>query len=418
MKILWFANTPCLAAEKLDTNFNGGGWLYSLNKYLDASKEINLSICFYWPTYIKPFQYKNTWFYPVLKKKSTTKIGRIATRILSPDYDTEELQELLKIIENVNPNVIHVHGSENNFGLIQNHTSIPVVISIQGILSPYSEKFFSGIPKAIAKKNESFFQKLKCTTTKVAYKQMVKNATRERLILKHTRYVIGRTDWDKRVSLLLAPNSQYFIGNEMLRDTFYKTKWEKKGSSTPIKLVTTTSGGLYKGFETIVKIAQLLKKNNTIQFEWNIIGLSELNPIVKIVKKWLSINFKLININLLGAKNEEELAEILIDSDIYCQVSHIENSPNSLCEAMIIGMPIIATFAGGTSSLLTDKQEGLLVQDGEPYAYAGAIIELANDFEFAKKIAIMAQKRALERHNKQQITKMLLKTYEKIIQRK
>lgn len=40
--------------------------------------------------------------------------------------------------------------------------------------------------------------------------------------------------------------------------------------------------------------------------------------------------------------------------------SHIENSPNNLCEAMILGMPCIATDAGGTSTLLSNMKDGLL----------------------------------------------------------
>jgi hypothetical protein len=51
----------------------------------------------------------------------------------------------MKIINEVKPNLIHVHGSEFSFGLIQKFTNIPTVLSLQGIVTVYRYKFFSKI---------------------------------------------------------------------------------------------------------------------------------------------------------------------------------------------------------------------------------------------------------------------------------
>ena len=50
----------------------------------------------------------------------------------------------------------------------------------------------------------------------------------------------------------------------------------------------------------------------------------------------------------------------MLKSDIFVSASHIENSPNNVAEAMILGMPCIATFAGGTSSYIEDNKNGIL----------------------------------------------------------
>ena len=111
----------------------------------------------------------------------------------------------------------------------------------------------------------------------------------------------------------------------------------------------------------------------------------------------------------------EELSDILVDSDIYCHVSHIENSPNSVCEAMLIGMPIVATFAGGTNSILKDGEEGYLVQDGDPYSTAGIIQKMANSFEVCRSLGIKAREKASKRHNPENVAKELLESYHKIM---
>lgn len=416
MKILWFTNTPCSAAEKLSPNQVAGGWLTALEGELVQNEDVELNICFYWgQKNIKSFTHNKTRFHPVSRQNSKNKLGRFISRAMHKTYDNKkDVTKLLSIIDMVKPDLIHIHGTEENFGLIQSHTKIPVVISIQGILSPYTEKFFSGIPEKIAYKYEGLKPKLKFTSFNFAYNDFKKRAKREREILSQSQYILGRTDWDKRITGVLAKNRKYYIGNEMLRPIFYEKKWTKKQFGKPLQIVTTTSGGLYKGLETIVKTCRILKISGHLEFSWTIIGLSEYSSIAKTVKKWLKINYANLNIQLVGKKQEDEVTEILIQSDIYCQVSHIENSPNSVCEAMLLGMPIIASFAGGTDSMLENGKEGILIQDGDPYSLAGSIYQLSQNFDKAKSLAATASIRASIRHNKQKIVNELLDVYSQL----
>lgn len=61
------------------------------------------------------------------------------------EYD-ENLPHFLKAVELFKPDIIHVHGTEFSFGLIlRKVTQIPVVTSIQGNLTAYDTKYFSGL---------------------------------------------------------------------------------------------------------------------------------------------------------------------------------------------------------------------------------------------------------------------------------
>lgn len=418
MKILWFTNTPCLAAEKLNPGQVTGGWLSALNEQLAKQTSIKLSVCFYYSEKLNPFEYKNTTYLPVYRNNGNTLTAKIKQRFANKTNDKSEIQQLIEIINKVKPDIIHVHGTEENFGLIQPHTTIPVVISIQGILSPYFEKYYAGIPKTVVKKYEPFIEKLLFRSFIKNEKKLHFKALREQKILTNAQHIIGRTDWDRRVTRILAPKSHYYTVNEILRPNFYHNTWSKTQFNNSLKLVTTTSGGLYKGFETIVKTAQILTQNKILDFEWQVIGLAETSTIVKMVKRWLKVvDFNQLNIKLLGRKKPDEIVDILLQSDIYCQVSHIENSPNSLCEAMLVGMPCITTMAGGTASLLTDKKEGLLIQDGDPYAHAGAIHELSKYPDIAQSVAQNAKAIATERHRAETISEKTIETYQSIVQK-
>jgi glycosyltransferase involved in cell wall biosynthesis len=415
MKILWFTITPCGAAEKLNNDIYVAGWLASLERQIKINHGIDLSVCFYYTGKASHFEYKQVNYYPLIRGRSNSKLNKLINRInlFKTNYDLPYIYKLVEVIETVNPDIIHIHGCEENFGLIQNCTDIPIVISIQGLLNPYCEKFFSGIPFSAAIKYERLISKLLLNSFKNNYYLFSKWAERETIILKDAKFIIGRTHWDRRITRLLAPKSKYFIGNEIIRESFYRNKWDKQHFNSQIQIVTTMSMGLYKGLESVLKTAALLKDNG-FNFEWIVIGQSDSDNYSEIIKRWLKKGYKENNIVLCGRKNESEVVKILCQSDIYCQVSHIENSPNSLCEAMLLGMPIVATLAGGTDSILENFKEGLLVQDGDSFSLAGTILELANDFSKSKQYGINARQTAILRHNPQRVANEIIGIYDEI----
>ena len=189
------------------------------------------------------------------------------------------------------------------------------------------------------------------------------NAKRERKILSMAKHVIGRTNWDRCTTAVLAPNAQYHHGDEILRDSFFNAVWSKHSFSSPLRIVTVSSGSPYKGLETVLEASRILKEKIGLSFTWTVVGLSADDDLVNVVLKWLGTQEE---VQFMGTCSGDGIRNILLDSDIFCQVSHIENSPNSLCEAMLLGMPIVATFAGGTDSMLC-AGEGLLVKDGDPW---------------------------------------------------
>ena len=415
MKILWFTNSPCSAVEKLGMNLYSGGWLRTLEEELNKEVDIDLAVCFYSYQHIEQFKYNGTQFYPVLKQGKRTKFSRYLKRFFFfRENENNEIKKLLRVIEIFEPNLIHIHGTEDNFGMIHYSTNIPIVISIQGVLNSIVEKYFSGIPFSYASCHESKLYKLTAAGIRNNFRLFKKYADRERRILINAKFVIGRTDFDRRIACVLAPKSSYFVGNEILRSSFYLNTWNKNKFGDIIQIVSISGGTLYKGFETIANAAQILKSNSDLKFVWKVIGLKGDSNIVNIVKKWKKLNFATLNIQLLGYQNEKEIIGTLLRSDIYCQTSHIENSPNSLCEAMILGMPIISTFSGGTSSLLKDNKEGILVQDGDPYSLSGAILELANNFLKANEYGKAARIKALQRHNTKTIKEEYLNIYRTI----
>lgn len=415
MKVLWFTNTSCSLAKKIYGESYSGGWMEALENALNKIPGIELHISFYHDKVFDAIEYNNSKYYPVLRAKSY--LTEIKRRILHDFFnDAEEIERLKKIIEQVNPDIIHIHGTEDNFGLIQSIVKKPVIISIQGIINPYYEKYYSGISMQDVKNNEPLKSKLKFATQFKSYLRFKSMAIREARILEMSKHIAGRTDWDRRVTSVLAKKASYHHVDELLRADFNNFEWKLDNiRNNEFKIVTTTSNSIYKGFETIVKTAKLLRQYLGDKFSWHIIGLSENDAVVKITVSLLKANLSELNIVLHGRKLPEKFIPVMLDSHVFCQTSHIENSPNSVCEAMLIGMPVVASFAGGTESLLENYKEGLLIQEGDPFSLAGVLVELKNNPEKSKLLGKFARIRAVERHNPTKVVNKLVKVYEQIL---
>ena len=415
MRILWFAITPCGAAEKLTPGSFTAGWLASLEQQVKHDPFIDLSVSFYYNGELEPFEYNSVQYYPVSRGRGQSKFAKLMDRLEAYQENRDEryIEKLVKVIETVRPDVIHIHGTEDNFGLIQKYIQLPVVFSIQSLLTPYCEKFFSGIPRSVASSKENFSSKLLIDSVRNNFFLFSKWAKREVEMLKPARFIIGRTSWDKRATRILAPKSLYFVGNEIMRSSFYSRVWQKQAFSPTITIVTTMSGGLYKGLESVLKTAAVLTAHH-FNFQWLVIGQTESGKYPQMVQRWIKKDYSQNGVVFMGSKTESELVEILCEADIYCQVSHIENSPNSLCEAMLLGMPVVATFAGGTDSMLESGSQGMLVQDGDSYSLAGAITELAEDFEKSRQYGQNARKAALERHDPKKVANEIIDVYKAI----
>lgn len=236
-----------------------------------------------------------------------------------------------------------------------------------------------------------------------------RSAYREKVILQNVRNVIGRTVWDCKAMSVLSPNVNYYYGGEMLRADFYN-QYERI-IPKQITIVSIISAPLYKGYDLIIKIADILKRQIHLDFKWLVYGNVECSFTERIV----GIKHEDVNICLYGVASANQLKESLLNCTLYVHPSYTENSPNSIAEAQILGVPVVATNVGGTSSMVEDGTTGLLFPATDPYMGACNILRVVNEPEFAMSMGNAGRKVALIRHDKNTIINQLIETYKRII---
>ncbi|MFC5446778.1 glycosyltransferase [Paenibacillus aestuarii] len=82
----------------------------------------------------------------------------------------------------------------------------------------------------------------------------------------------------------------------------------------------------------------------------------------------------------------------LAQADIYVMTSVQEGFPNSLCEAMAVGLPVVALNChDGLQEIVIDGQNGYLIEMNDQEAFVDKIIELSQDKELRTKIGKQAE---------------------------
>lgn len=408
MRVLWFTNTPSRYADF--GGYNGGGWIYSLEEELSKRKDVELGIAFFMNKQPKKVLKNNVTYYPINNSFTGSIINKVKASLISRRYmEKEWLKSFLEVVHDYNPQIIEVFGSEQSFGQIAQYISIPVVLHIQGILTPIYNAF---LPPFISLHNYLFEDMLPWHIYK-RYRNITGfkyNAAREIGIIKSVHYFIGRTNWDKEIVKLYNSKAIYFYGGEILRDVFYKPL-DRKTFKGKYVLVSTLSDPLYKGYDIVLKTAKLLKENNICNFEWHIFG--NINPCF--IERKIKIKHEDVNVLFKGVATPEVLSQELSKATAYLHLTYIDNSPNSVCEAQILGVPVIATNVGGIPSLVENGKTGFLVPSNDPFQAAAIIAKLVRDVELRKFIGQKASEVAVSRHNKPGIVDSLIKTYIKII---
>lgn len=407
MKILWFSVTPSLFNPK-SNNYNGGGWIASLEQIVRKEPSINLGIAFHFPNLEFRYEREGVCYYPI-----PAFLPSWLQRLCGKDNKEAMIAHCLRIIDDFRPDLIQIFGSENDFGLLCQRTQIPIVIHMQGCLPPYHNALF---PVGMNKYDFFFTKGLSWKSRWIGIRSEVsfrKRAEQEIRIIQHCQYFMGRTEWDKGLVSLFNPYATYFHCEEALRDSFLKggKRWSLP-KDKKVRIISVISNPWYKGMDLILKTANLLKRFTMLDFEWYIYGIQH----IRFYEQKYGILATNVNVKIMGIASKNELVDALCASTLYVHPSYIENSPNSVCEAQLLGLPVLAANVGGLSTIVRDRETGILFPANDPYTLANLIRQLAINPERCQLLSNAAIVQATERHNPQNILNTLLSVYQNILQ--
>ena len=418
MKILWITNIllPEMQQYLKAAAIPIGGWITSSAKELSKIEEVELAVA------------SVSGQTDILARYQSERITHYALPYgkgnITYNGDYEKYWEEIK--QEFNPDVVHIFGTEFSHGLayVRACGADNVVLSLQGLVSVISRYSTGGITDREVKRHLTLRDRLFHTDLLHERENYIKRGEIEKDLMSCVHYIIGRTKWDKAHSLSINPSATYYCVNETLRTSFYEGVWDYSRCRKH-SIFLSQGGSALKGAhwvfqalpyilrrfpDTVVRIAgkditknegikDLMKQTNYIRFINSLIhslGIGE-------------------RVNYLGSLSEAEMKLEYLSANVFVCPSSIENSPNSLAEAQILGVPCVASYAGG----IPDFMEGALSRWMYRYDDPVLLAELVcSTFENRDVRELEEMRRiALQRHNRENNRDELLSVYHRILRR-
>lgn len=408
MKVLWILNSPlpealaCLTGQP-EVSHATGSWVCALADELSKGKDLQLFTAAPSSRVHTPVECKGESIHHFILPKR------------SPHWRD--------VFESIQPDVTHIHGTEYPFfhDFVKACGKEHVVVSLQGMLSEISPRYLGGIPDAVMRRQITLRDIIRCDSLMRQKRDIQSRSESEISLLQSVDHVIGRTSWDRSVSLGINPELQYHFCNEILREPFYSGCWSYEDC---IRHRIFLSQGHYplKGTHLLLDaLPAILKKYPDTSV--HIAGVNVLRGEAfkdRILRNGYGryLHDKMQEkgltgiIRFTGELDAEGIKTELLSANTYLSASVIENSPNSLCEAQMLGVPVVSSDAGGVRDLIPNPSCGLMFPSGDIQALSEAILA---SFSSAATFDHSAMRSlAAERHDRSSILLRLKKIYAEV----
>ncbi|WP_455192178.1 glycosyltransferase family 4 protein [Gemmiger sp.] len=415
MKILWVTSQVLpLVSDELGIKKSGfGGWVMNMLNQLKKEDDIELGVAM---------------VSTAVSKLTMYKVDGVDC-FIAPDKGVKEISDENRdrILKMFCPSLIHIEGNEFqihcSFSRVK---SVPVLLSLQGILSGYEPYQYGELPMPEYMVNLRLHNFISAWILYIKKQTLFKTRLKyENEAIKNVRYISGRTFWDRAHSYWINPKADYFICNRILREAFYKEHWNSEDIEEHSIFVGNGYSPL-KGLHFVIDALALLVS----EFPDAKVYVSGDCPIIesntptlrkysygRILKNKIKEYGLEQHVIFIGSLNGDDMIARMKKSNVYVLPSLIENSPNTLGEAMMLGMPCVSAYTGGASEMASDNDECLFYRANDPSLLAWKIRKVFVNKSMAKTMGEKARKHALITHDPENNRNMLISAYKTILER-
>jgi len=386
LRVIWLCNY--LISEKSKGGRHANSWIQTLSREIISNKNnIDLIIFtnstktkkdyYFEEGGIKCFVFKNNFLFLKRGYPYFFPINQIT-------FYNNLTSRMAALIIKLKPDIIHAHGTEGPYALplLKLH-DIPSITSIQGIIT-----------------------EILSVEKKISY--LIQRQIEKKLV-KNLKCFGCRTDWDR--NFINSSNPEAIIHNmpEAINNVYYGKSWEGHNHNTILFIGSIVQR---KGLEVLIDAIALLKQKGHL-FELNIIGNGKNQYIKKLKKKADKLNID-DRINWVGFLNPDDILKYLLETAVYVLPTFMDNSPNTLFEAMTVGVPSIASAVGGIPSIARDSKAVILTKPGDSKMLAEKIMQVCTNIPL--KIKLSQNGKDFTQPNKPfRVSEVTIGIYKKII---
>lgn len=358
----------------------------------------------------------------------------LGTRYILLDRDDHHLTETMDhLLEQEDPGLVHIWGTEYVHAAALAAVTEPkrLLITIQGSLNVISQHARAGIPAHICRDN--LLHKLLRRIRKggqsidLQRKSFEERAKFETVALGYAKYIHGGSAWGNAVAKELSPDCVTLDANLLLRNSFYDAPlWDPDlcEPHTIYALCTYPVKGFHKLLEAMPRVLERFPDAKIIapglgvtpraytglrralmnaapDYQWYLQGLMD---------RWNLWD----HVEFTGYLDEEQVQEQLRRANLFVSPSSIENQSTALGEAMLLGVPAVASRVGAMEEMIEDGEDGFLYPFDDANALAERIIRLFEDPDLCRRFSQLGRAHAQRTYDREKNCQDLLAMYETI----
>ena len=420
MKILWLINQmmPELSAHLGKTPSVFGGWLVgALGALRDTDYE--LVICTMTDQNVLAGRY------PL----------ESAVYYLVKNGGLQEQQKAFReILEAEKPDLVHIYGTEFMHSWAMAGSSDPekTLVTVQGALTYYADAVYAGLPEKLCRDTltHKFLRRLHKGGESIELKKrsFEQRAVFEQKVLRRVKNVNGGSSWGNAVARSINPDCRTFDCGLILRDEFYtdeRWSWENCEKHSIYALFSYSVKGFHKLLDAMPIILHEYP-DATIhavanQLPWrNYTGIKAAIQNAAPDYNWL-IQKQIERLNLRdhivfhGYLSAEEVRKRMLKSHVFVSASSIENQSTTLGEAMILGVPSVASCVGAMLEMIDHGEDGFLYPFNEPYLLAESVCRIFAGRDLAEQFSRKGHEHAARTYDRQVNAEKLLDMYDQVL---
>ena len=421
MRVLWLCNIMLPAYAKAhDLPFSvREGWLTgcldAITKGSGGDNKIELGVCF-------PATGDIAFSSEVID--GVTYYGFVEDLDHPEIYDGTVENRFHVILDDFKPDILHIFGTEfpHTLAMLRAFGNPEkTLLGIQGVCGVIADEYMANLPEEV-QNAATFRDKLKKDSLLQQQEKYKIRGEHERESIMLTGNVTGRTAFDKEVTEGINPGAKYFAMNETMRPCFYEGKWESSAAE-PHSIFLSQGDYPLKGFHFVLEAMPVILEKYPDAHLYvagnNIIGKGNskypyflrASAYGKYIKKLLR-KYKLKkHVTMLGSLDADGMKAQFLKSAVFLCPSIVENSPNSVGEAMLLGVPVVAANVGGIPSMITNSKEGILFDKADSDKLAASILQVFDEPVIAGIYGENARKRAFSTHDAEANYKRLMEIY-------
>lgn len=292
--------------------------------------------------------------------------------------------------------LIHVHGSEAQLHVATAGLAMPVLLSVQGIVWENLKL----LPEISPIRR---FLWLLASYYELRY-------------LPRVRDTSCRTTWDAAMSRRFSPNCHVHHNWEMIRPAFFELDCAATPGPEPGRPHLLFVGGsqTMKGYRQVLEAFDLIRQQ--VPAKLTIVGQSEPEVIERHIRRQGLAAINPADLEVRGMQNTAALQALMQESFCLLHPSYLDNSPNTVCEAQVAGLPVVVTMVGGVGSLVEHERTGLGARL-DPRDIANQVLRLCHDEPLRQRLSRQAMRVARARHDAATITQRTIDIYRAMLAR-